>query len=132
MQTSDEMKQIMRAALDDLKNQALAEMSNSDRRLVSIAQRPSEDEVRQRIAALRQQWLAWPLAQAVLGCLTLLIVFGLGIKASFFGELLGEGMAFVAIAGLAIIPFPVAQLIARSRDTQPGMNPAVKELQRIR
>ena len=40
MQTSDEMKQIMRAALDDLKNQALAEMSNSDRRLVSIAQRP--------------------------------------------------------------------------------------------
>lgn len=114
MNDEDEIRQIMREALDRLKDQALADMSASDRRVVSIAQAAGEPEIQRRLAVQRSRLLVWPLMHAMAGCLILAVVFMAGVLVSLSGQTLGSGAALLAVLGLAAIPVPVAQIISQA------------------
>lgn len=105
MDDEDEIRNIMRTALDKLKDDTLADMSAKDQRLVSIAQRPSAEQVRERLTASRRAAMNWPFAQATFACGVLFVIFMIGLAFSMSGQRINTGLGISAILA-AFLVFP--------------------------
>lgn len=112
MTSDQEIKEIMRAALDDIKDRTLAELSSRDNRVVSIASSLSDSRVLMRIADERIGMLKWSLIQALIGCLLFGAICVFGAYTSANGGRLELGAIMIGATGLALIPTPVVQLLA--------------------
>lgn len=64
MTTPEEIRQIMRDALEQQRAQTLASMSASAQRIVSIAPKPQLEDVQAKARAAFRKALSWPTAQA--------------------------------------------------------------------
>lgn len=76
----------MREALERQRDQVLAAMSTSDRRLVNIAPKPKLEEVQANARAAFRNTLFWPTAQALAACAVIGYAFAHAILASLNGH----------------------------------------------
>ncbi|WP_405405241.1 hypothetical protein [Paracoccus sp. Ld10] len=110
MTDEDEIKDIMRAALDRLRDDSRKFMSAKDQRIISIAERPTIEDVRIQHKAMRNAALVWPFAQAILACALLFAIFLIGIAVSLSGQPISSGLSFLAIIAAILILPAVAQM----------------------
>jgi hypothetical protein len=86
MSTPEEMRQIMREALERQRAQVLATMSAREQHLVNIAPKPKLEEVRANARAAFHDALFWPTAQALAACAVIGYAFALAALASLNGH----------------------------------------------
>lgn len=86
MSTPEEIRQIMREALEQQRAQTLASMSASGQRVVSIAPKPQLEDVQAKARAAFRNALFWPTAQAIAACTIIGFAFALAALASLNGH----------------------------------------------
>ena len=117
MTTPEEMRQIMREALERQRSQVLATMSARDQRLVNIAPKPKLEEVRANARAAFHDALFWPTAQALAACAVIGYAFALAALASLNGHAPDPLTASVASVSGLVVLLSLAQFayLTRSR-----------------
>lgn len=104
MSTPEEMRQIMREALEQQRAQVLAAMSASDQRLVNIAPKPKLEKAQAKARAAFRDALFWPTAQALAACAVIGYAFALAALASLNGHVPNPLTASVAsVSGLVVL-----------------------------
>lgn len=86
MTTQEEIRQIMREALERQRDQALSVMSTNDQRLVNIAPNPTLKELHDKSRAAYLKALLWPTVQAIAACVVIGAAFVLAAFASWNGH----------------------------------------------
>lgn len=111
----DEITTILREALQKKRDDALRSMSNKDQRLVSIATRPSEEQVQTQLQAVRGRALKWPFGQAMLSCAALFAVFTLGLIYSLSGSSLPQSVYYSSLLFFALTHLSLVQMVWQAR-----------------
>ncbi|WP_066708970.1 hypothetical protein [Celeribacter ethanolicus] len=86
MSTPEEIRQVMREALERQRTQVLATMSASDQRLVNIAPKPELENARAKARSAFRNALYWPMAQASAAGAIMGYAFVLAALASLSGH----------------------------------------------
>lgn len=115
MSTPEEMRKIMRGALEKQRDQALASMSAIDQRLVNISSKPKLDEVQADAQAAFRKALFWPTAQAIVACAIIGCIFALAALSSLNGHTPSAITGPVTTAGGIVALLSLAQFAYLSR-----------------
>jgi len=107
----DEITKILREALEKKKDAALGSMTHKDQRLISIATRPSDEQVQARLRAVRCQAMLWPYCQAMLSCTSLFVVFVLGAAFSLSGHNTPQSIGYSSLVFFALLGVSLTQMI---------------------